>query len=322
MSQPPVFAWLVAIVVWGTACDSKQRQTTPGLDSTELAARAARFEQALAHPDSDSEAPLARWLLPPALDEISGLAITADGRLLAHGDQRAEVFEIDYRRGTVVKQFSLGKPTVHADFEGITMIGDTVVLLASDGTLYMFREGANGARVDYAMHDTKLGRECEFEGVAFDSALRALLLACKNVRIKSLKDALVIFRWKLDGGKGPQLSRLTVPLNRISGSTGWDGLHPSDITIDPLNGNYLIVASREEGLVEITPTGSVIFARGLPGDHYQAEGVAITQDSILIVSDEKSLGASEEHKHRGIKDETGVITLYRWPLARAPRETP
>jgi uncharacterized protein YjiK len=323
MTQLPMCAWLVVILVSATACDSQQRQTTPGLDSTELGEREARFARAITHTDSaDPEAPIARWLLPPELDEISGLALTADGRLLAHGDQRGQVFEIDYRRGVVVKQFSLGKPTVHADFEGITVVGDTVVLLASDGTLYVFREGTNGARVDYAMHDTKLGHECEFEGVAFDAALHALLLACKNVRIKSLEDALVIFRWKLGAGKGPRLSRLTVPLRGIIGSTGWDGLHPSDITIDPLNGNYLIIASREEALVEITPAGNVIFARRVPGDHYQPEGVAITEDSILIISDEKSLGASEEHKHRGGKDETGVITLYRWPLARAPRETP
>jgi uncharacterized protein YjiK len=322
MIQLPVSAWLVAILVCGSACDSGQRQTTPGLDSTELAAREARLAQALAQPDSDSGGPIARWLLPPELNEISGLAVTTDGRLLTHGDQRGQVLEIDYRRGVVVKEFSLGKPTVHADFEGITVIGDTTVLLASDGTLYMFREGAMGARVNYGIHDTKLGRECEFEGVAFDRALHALVLACKDVRVKGLKDALVIYRWKLQQNKEPRVTRLTVPLKQVIGSNGWDGLHPSDITIDPLNGNYLILASREEALVEITPAGKVVFARPLPGEHPQAEGIAITEDSILIVSDERSQGASPKHANRGPPAETGVITLYRWPLARAPRETP
>ena len=318
MTALPVSAWLVATLLSGAACGPQQRQETPNGDSTVLAEREARLAQAIAHPDSGaaSGGAIARWLLPPELNEVSGLALTADGRLLTHGDQRGQVFEIDYRRGVAIKQFALGKPTVHDDFEAITVVGDTVVLLASNGTLYMFQEGANDARVEYTVHNTNLGRECEFEGLAFDPAIRALLLACKNVGMKSLRDSLVIFRWKLDGGQTSRLSKLTVPLGQVIGSNGWDGLHPSDITLDPFNGNYVIIASREQALVEITPAGKVVFARPLPGKHAQPEGVAITRDSILIISDERSTGATAKHAHRGSMDESAVLTLYRWPLAR------
>lgn len=303
--------WLVATLLGGAACSPPQRGDIAARDSTELATRGARFTQAIAHRDSGParEAPIARWLLPHGLEEVSGLALTADGRLLAHGDELGQVFEIDYRHGVAVKQFALGRPVARADFEGITVVGDTVVLLASNGTLYLFREGVNDARVEYTVHDTKLGRECEFEGVAFDPALGALLLACKNVRSQSLRDSLVIFRWRLRHGNGPRVSKLTAPLERVIGSNGWDGLHPSDITIDPFNGNYVIIASRENALVEITPRGDVSFAHPLPGTHAQPEGVAITRDSILIVSDEASRGRSS-------KGEPGVVTLYHWRGAR------
>lgn len=307
--------WLLATLLVG-ACDSPQRRGARGLDSTELAGREARFAQAVAHPHSGtaSGAPIARWLMPRELNEISGLALTADGRLLTHGDQRGQVFEIDYRRGVVVKQFTLGAPPAHGDFEAITVIHDTVLLLTSHGMLYAFREGENGDRVAYTVQDTRLGRECEFEGLTFDPAINSLLLVCKNVVKKSLRDSLVIFRWKLEHGKSPPLSKLTVSLRRVIGSNGWNGLHPSDITINPFNGHYVIVAAREQALVEITAAGEVVFARPLPGEHSQAEGVAITKDSMLIVSDEKSKGASAEHAHRGAKDAAAVVTLYRWPL--------
>ena len=320
MTARPVSAWLLATLLAGSACEAQQRRAAPGMDSTELGEREARLERAIARPDSG--AAIARWLMPVALNEISGLALTADGRLLTHGDQRGQVFEIDYRRGVVVKEFALGQPTVHDDFEAIAVVGDTVVLLASNGTLYMFREGANDTRVEFTVHDTKLGRECEFEGLAFDPAIHALLLACKNVRTKSLQDALVIYRWKLDHEKGPRLSTLTVPLKRVIGSNGWDGFHPSDITINPFNGHYVIIASREKALVEITPAGDVVFARPLPGAHAQPEGVAITRDSMLIVSDEMSQGVSAKHPQRGARDASAVITLYRWPLASVRRGTP
>ena len=324
MNALPVSVWLLATLLGGAACSPQQGRATPGRDSTELAGREARLERAIAHPDSGaaSGAAIARWLMPPELNEISGLALTTDGRLLTHGDKRGQVFEIDYRRGVAVKQFALGKPTAHDDFEAITLVGDTVVLLASNGTLYMFREGANDGRVEYTVHDTKLGSECEFEGVAFDPAIHALLLACKIVHTKSLRDLLVIYRWPLEGGRSARVSKLTVPVKRVIGSNGWDGLHPSDITIDPFNGNYVIIASREKALLEITPAGNVVFARSLPGEHAQPEGVAITRDSILIVTDEKSQGPSAKHTRRALKDESAVMTLYRWPLPRVHQRTP
>jgi hypothetical protein len=185
--------------------------------------------------------------------------------------------------------------------------------------LYAFREGVNGARVAYTVLDTRLGGECEFESLAFDRAINSLLLACKAVRAKSLRDSLVIFRWRLERGKGSPVSKLTVPFKRVIGSNGWDSLHPSDITIDPFNGNYVIIASREKALVEITPAGDLIFARPLPGEHAQPEGVAITRDSILIISDEKSKGASAQHEHRSSADQSAVLTLYRWPLPNVSR---
>ena len=270
-----------------------------------LAKRAARLDSSLSRRDTSAgdiaadRKPVARWVLPRDLDEISGIALTPDGRMLAESDEHGKITEIDYRRGVVVKQFSVGNPTLKGDFEGITVVNDVVFLLESNGTLYEFREGANGAHVDYTTHDTRLGKECEFEGLAYDSTLGSLLLACKNVGTKNLRDQLVIYRWKIGGGDD-RLSQLTVPLKAILATLGEKELHPSDITIDPLNGNYLLVASIEKAMVEITPDGKVVFARKLPRGHDQAESVAITKDSILIIGDEA-------------KHNPADITLYPWP---------
>ncbi len=302
MTGASLVAVLVVALSTGAACRPAPRHQAGRLDSSEVAKRDSRLAVALAAADSSSprEAAIARWVLPQDLAEVSGLALTADARLFAHNDEQGRISEIDYRRGVVVKRFMIGKQPVRADFEAITVVNDALFLLASNGKLYEFREGANGERVPYTVHDTRLGRECEFEGVAFDPAINSLLLACKNVGRKSLRGFLVIYRWKLRGGDGPRLSRLTVPLARVIGSNEWKGLHPSDITVDPSSGNYVLIASQEQALVEITPAGALIFARPLPKDLQQPEGVAITQDSILIVADEAAR-------------QPAVITLYRWP---------
>ena len=198
----------------------------------------------------------------------------------------------------MLKQFLVGSPPVHGDFEGITVAGDAIYLLASNGKLYEFREGADGARVRYTLYDTHLGQECEFEGVAFEPASNSLLLACKTVGKKSLRDFLVIYRWKLGDKSDSRLSEFKVPLARIIGTHNWKGFHPTDISVDPSSGNYLLVASPEKALVELTPQGDVVSAGPIPGSHTQPEGLAITREGILIVGDEG-------------RNRRGAITLYR-----------
>lgn len=306
----PAWVALLAVVGTGMGCGKPVKPAKPAKpediasDSALLNQRQARLDRALANPDSvAADKPIALWKLPDQLKEISGLALTADGRLLTHGDERGKVFEVDYRRGVVVKEFTLGSPAVHGDFESIAVVADTVMLFTSDGKLYRFPEGSSGAVVPYTVRDTGLSDECEFEGMAFDSSSKSLLLACKKTHNKALKDSVVIFRLPLEpgkDGKDQKPSHLSVPLTKVVGSNGWDGFHPSDLTINPFNGDYVLVASREKALLEITPTGNVVFARPLPQGHDQAEGVAITKDHILIISDEAKGGPA-------------LITLYRWP---------
>ena len=303
MKGMPIAATVVAALLAGSACRPGEGETTARQDSAEVARREAHLAAARAQPDSGAtrEAPLARWVLGGELAEISGLALTPDGRLFTHGDERGRVFELDYRRGAMVKQFMIGTRLVQADFEGITAANDALFLLASNGSLYEFQEGTSAEQVAYTLHDTRLGHECEFEGVAFDSTLNTLLLACKNVLSAGpIRDSLVIYRWKLPNGGGVRPSRLTVPLARVIGANRWRGLHPSDITVDPLSGNYVLIAAQENALIEITPAGELVFARPLPPGLAHAEGVAITRDSMLIISTEAGRRSA-------------AITLYRWP---------
>ena len=297
-------AAMIVLLQAGAGCRNSGEGTPDASrnDSTGLEARVTRLTEALANADSGEARgkPVARWLLPPELAEISGLALTPDGRLFAHNDETARITELDYRRGTVIKQFFVGKKDLRGDFEGLAYAEDRFFLLSSNGTLYEFREGAEGERVDYTAHDTHLGKECEFEGVAYDSTANALVLACKNVGAKQFKDMLVLYRYSLGDSDGAEISELTVPYSEAIGKNGWKQLHPTDITVDPSSGNYVLVAAQEKALVALTPAGAVVLSRPLGGRHPQSEGIAITRDGILIISDESVNAAA-------------TITLYRWP---------
>lgn len=302
-----IVALLITATAIAAACE--RRGEISEAEAAELAAREKRLAARLAGHEVDTTGSgiLARWVLPAELKEISGLAVTANGNLLAHNDEQGRVFVIDPKRGVVVKQFMLGKGDLRGDFEAIAVSGSEIFMLVSNGTIYRFREGSDGQSVPYTTIDTKLGRECEFEGIAVDRADGMVLLPCKNVSKKGPKGQLVIYRWSLKGGPMQQPSMLTVPLSLLIGPNGWKSLHVSDMAIDPETKNYVMIASQEKAIVQITPGGEVVDSRPLPEPSEQAEGLAITNDGILAISDEGNRSLA-------------TITLYSWPLS-APATT-
>jgi hypothetical protein len=290
---------LIGVVMGSAACRESPQASAADLRSLERT-RQRQFESRLAKADANPSRPLpaALWIMPPELREISGLALTADGRLLAHDDEVGRVYVLDPRSGVILKQFTIGT-AVRGDFESIAVAGSDIYLLASNGILYQFREGEDGGGVPYSAFDLHLAHECEFESMAFEKDSDWLVMPCKRVMNKQIKDALVIYRWRLQGPESTKLSTVTIPLARLIGGTGWKGFHPSDMTIDPTTGNFVMISSHEKGLIEMTPTGDLVRARPLPSGHNQPEGVAITKDNILIISDESNKAPA-------------AITLYRW----------
>jgi len=235
--------------------------------------------------------------MTPMLREISGLALTSRGTVFTHDDNTGRVSEIDPKTGILIKSFSL-LGNQKEDFEAITIAGNDVYLMASDGKLFRFREGADGQQVNFQMFDTRLGKQCEFESLAYESDSTRLVMVCKRILDKSAPKDLVIYRMPLPLNLAT-FSIVQVPIKQVIGSNKWKGFRPSDITIDPFTRNYVIIASHEKGLLVITPDGDVVRSEPLPGDHRQPEGVAITKDSLLLISDEANV-------------KPAAITLYKW----------
>lgn len=292
---------LLALVA-AAACRSTQGASSSSGDSALLARRESQLEAARTRADTASDTPLTRWLLPSGLAEISGLGLTSDQRLLTHNDEVGRVFEVNYRRGVIVKSFWVGEQIVRDDFEAIAVAGDRIFLLASTGKLYQFPEGANGSHVPFTLHDTGLGTECEFEGLAYDATANALVLACKNILAAGLKDFVVLYKYSLADTTASRIARVTIPLDRVIGTNVWKGFSPSDIEVDPASGDYVLVASQQKALLRVTSAGEVVWSRALPRGQDMSEGLAITRDSLLILSDEAASASAPAD-----------ITLYRWP---------
>ena len=235
----------------------------------------------------------AQWKLPGRLREISGLAMTTDGRLLAHNDEWGVVYEIDPRDGSITKGFQLADMAnpVAGDFEGIAATDERIYLVTSSGRLYEFSEGADGESALYNLYTTGIGRDCEIEGLAYDGSRRALLLMCKGSRSPDLEGKLAIYHWSIDEKRLTDPPRTVIPVIEFSGPIGEAKFQPSGIERHPASGHYFVVAARQAAIAEVTPEGRVLAVRRFPARwHRQAEGITFTGDNTLIIADEGAGG--------------------------------
>ena len=225
-----------------------------------------------------------QWKLPKALKEISGLALTQDERLFAIEDESANVFELDYDQGRLIKRFAVSDPVLRGDFEGIAATPDALYIITSDGILISFQEGDDDDSVEFTRHDTGVGMFCEVEGLAFNPQDTSLLMACKQPLTQALGDRIVVFRWWLREARFDTL--FNVDAKEITKRLQTKDFNPSGIAVD--GSTIVLIAAKQAALVKLTQTGEVLDAYVLPtaDRHRQAEGVALTRQRRLLLADE------------------------------------
>lgn len=230
-------------------------------------------------------------LLPKVLKEISGLTMTEDGRLFAHNDEQGAIYQIDYRTGSVLKQFYVTKKgwfsTAQAmeDFEDIAFAKGRFFLVTSGGTLYEFAEGENGQEVLGTLHKTGLNDHYDIEGLCYDPETESLLIACKEY--PGNKNFKPVFSFSLKTMVLTKAPRFLLPVRELENASEELEFKPSGIERHPKTGTFFVLAAQGNLLVELSPDGKILSTATLTRKfHPQPEGITFTPDNILLISDE------------------------------------
>lgn len=240
--------------------------------------------------------------LPRALEEISGLAMTPDGRLFAHDDERAVFYELDMDTGGILKTFSAGIGGVAGDFEGIAVVGERFFLSTSMGEILETAEGRPSSSMSFRVHETGLGSRCELEGLAYDPRAGTLLLPCKEPRVKKLEGHVVVFSVALSTMRPLLVPRVFTPLGRLEDFHLKDEFYPSGIEIHPGTGNILIISAREEAILELSSQGTLLGGQELPRRaHPHPEGITFAPDGSLLLADEGQRGRARLTRYPPVK---------------------
>lgn len=296
---------LGALMTGTLACQDRRPEAAPEVATSLPASASSEPAGALARYDLGGS-PTWRVQLPDELREISGLATAPDGRVFAHGDEDATIYQIDPRAGTITKRFTLaptgndpdlGKKAADGrltgDFEGLAIAGDRFYLVTSTGVLLEFGEGEDGAAVPYTAHPTALEKTCEVEGVDHDPAGKGLVLLCKTMRQKSERQQVAAYTWspaERSLSDGPSWA---VPWSGLEQVTRGREFNGSGLALTPGGDSFALIAGPQQLFAEVTTDGRPVAGGALDKQAQpQPEGIAFLQDGTLLVSSEGGKGAA------------------------------
>ncbi len=238
--------------------------------------------------------PETTWSLPKELKDISGLAMTPDGRLFATEEKRAIIHEINFIEGTIVKTFSFGRPPAKKDFEAIAIAGKRFFLISEKGLLLEGREGFNGEGKVFNQHDTGFGKFCEIEGLA--TTKTKVLILCLKAKDKAYKGFLTIFSWDIATKSADEAPFLKVDLSAENMPPEVREISPTGLEVLP-NGTLLILSNSKKMLLEITQAGEILgWSLMNKKRHNNPEGIALTPNGNLIIADEGSPATIQVYK--------------------------
>jgi len=235
-----------------------------------------------------------QFSLPKELKEISGLAMSSDGKLFCHNDEKGIIYQLDFKNGTIVNKFKLGWLTVQRDFEGIAIAENMFYLVTSSGVLYRFKEDGDKKTVPYDVYDTGLSAKNNIEGLCYDPETNSLLLACKGEAGKGYINSEAIYSFSLLDMELLEKPRFLIPIKKIKKESKEDDFAPSGIARHPSNGNFFVIASSGNMILEISKTGEILNQKRLNKKwHEQPEGITFSNDFDLLISDEGRSGKGQ-----------------------------
>jgi len=246
-----------------------------------------------------------KFNMPESLLEISGIAF--------YKDKSDTVYSIQDEDGRLFRQAWMNKKQKHAqfaskgDYEDIAILNETIMVLESNGTLYVF-PFSEATQED--IQDIKIFKDIlpkgEYESIYADNQTNQVYLLCKNCKDDKKDKAMSGSIFTYNATKKELIPSGNFSMD-LSGMIEREeilktGLKASALTRDPHSGEWYILSSVNKVLVVATPDWKVKSVHRLNSSVFnQPEGLAFDNQMNLYISnegDELSAGNILKFKHK------------------------
>ncbi|HLG39589.1 MAG TPA: SdiA-regulated domain-containing protein [Chitinophagaceae bacterium] len=240
------------------------------------------------HADYDLSKP-EKFLMPDALNEVSGIAFYKGNKETLYGEQD-EDGKLYYlhpgdKKATHVK---FGKK---GDYEDLAIVNDRVVILRSDGTLFSFPfNEVNQEEITNVKEWKDLLPAGEFEGLYGDEADNKLYVLCKQCDNDKTSEAVSAYILQLQpDGNIIRSGNASINVKAIDDLAGKKKIkfNPSALAKNPKTQQWYIISSTNNMLVIADNTWNVKEVHRLdPSLFRQPEGIAFDSENNLYISNE------------------------------------
>lgn len=231
-----------------------------------------------------------KFNMPESLLEISGIAF--------YHDKSDTVYSIQDEDGRLFRQAWAKKKQQHTvfgpkqDYEDVAILNENIIVLNSDGTLYIF---PFAERLKEKVENISIFKDIlpkgEYESIYADQQTNQLYLLCKNCKADKKDQHMSgsIFTYNAakkelisSGNFSMDLSKLIT--DEVILKTG---LKASALTRDPHTGEWYILSSVNKLLIVATPDWKVKSVHKLNSSIFnQPEGLAFDDQMNLYISNE------------------------------------
>ena len=256
------------------------------------------FSYDLDHPDAE-------YILPKSLKEASAVSYINDDELAIIQDEKGRIYFYSLSQQTITGRTVFA---ASADFEGLTIVGNTAFALKSNGIMniiYNFRY--EKPEVDKVK--TILRPKDDAEGLTYDPVSKKLLLMGKEppridgkrkdkkravyaydieAKTTSPEPFLIIDMYDLKTVYSKQANdkRTRKHAERFKAGKRGD-FKPSDLAVHPKTGQLYIIAAKGQLIVVTDREGKILYVRHLPSDRFsQPEGITFSPQGDLFIVNE------------------------------------
>ncbi|SKB42784.1 SdiA-regulated domain-containing protein [Daejeonella lutea] len=275
---------LVLAVVFRFVKGSKDDKTGKGADKTEI--------KDLLDAKNDQDAKiLITWLLPKELHEVSGISWLDANHFACVQDEVGTVFLFNIRDNKIDKEIPFGP---QGDYEGISIVGNTIYVLRADGVIFGIENYTSKQRA-VKMYKTHLGKKQDSESMAYDKKNNRLLIAVKGADPNS-QDYKGIYAFNLATKKMSETPVYKIDLNHeifkdTNKGKSKNSISPSDIEIHPVTGEIYVLEGTKPKLIIMNTQGAIRSLYKLKGpDFPQPEGLTFGPDGKMYISNEGADG--------------------------------
>lgn len=230
-----------------------------------------------------------KYFMPESLLEISGIAFRhgSPDSLYAEQDEEGKVFYLklgDKKAGH--SKFGKG-----GDYEDIAVLNDQIILLRSDGALFVFPFGqVRSGQIQHVQKWNNVLPAGEYEGLFADEKANQLLVLCKHCDIDNKKKSNTgyIFHVATDGSV-KQTGQFSINVKEIEKKLGVKKMafHPSAFAKNQNTGEWFVLSSVNKLLVVTDAAFKVKNVYPIdPSLFIQPEGIAFDNQNNLYISNE------------------------------------